>query len=299
MKRIFVLYLLFAFLPGLATAQEGPFVPCVGCESLTQTPYPETGLWYNPEQSPGTALNFEIQNGVLAGFFYGYDAEGRPEWELVSGQLQTSEEPGVIWELETSMVRATGGSCRDCAYTAPQITEGDTIRLEFMQRNYMRITVGGYDQYLVPFTYGSSAVAYFPNKTPYLFPVFVETTPFMVVIKPGSSIEEPGSWGSMIFDIETIGIIQIGNKRTLRYDLDNYVYWPPGNPVPDPPPPIDLGAIDCQLDDEVDGPVCKLAFDEPVAPGPFVIPVGNFSDSRFFGEAEDGSTIEGFRLDYD
>ena len=31
----------------------------------------------------------------------------------------------------------------------------------------------------------------------------------------------------------------------------------------------------------------------------YVMPVGNMSDSRFFGEAEDGSTIEGYRISYD
>ena len=29
------------------------------------------------------------------------------------------------------------------------------------------------------------------------------------------------------------------------------------------------------------------------------MPIGYMSDSRFFGEAADGSTIEGYRIDYD
>lgn len=49
-------------------------MPCVGCESLVHAPYPETGSWYNPEQS-GSGINLEIQNGYLVGFYYGYDAE--------------------------------------------------------------------------------------------------------------------------------------------------------------------------------------------------------------------------------
>ena len=34
-----------------AVAQAGPSVPCVGCDTLTQAPFPETGSWYNPDQS--------------------------------------------------------------------------------------------------------------------------------------------------------------------------------------------------------------------------------------------------------
>lgn len=125
------------------TVPEGPFVPCVGCENLSQATYPESGIWHNPEQSPGSALDIEIQNGILAGFFYGYSNNGQPEWQIVSGKLLNSEENGILWELETTLTRAEGGSCIDCEFIPPdQITEGAVIRLEFMQRNYLRVSIG-------------------------------------------------------------------------------------------------------------------------------------------------------------
>jgi len=293
MKRMFLLYLLLAFLPGLVMAQEGPYVPCVGCENLTQTPYPETGLWYNPAQTPGTALNFEIQNGVLAGFLYGYDDEGRPEWELVSGQLQSSEEPGVMWVLETNMVRASGGSCRDCAYTAPQITEGDPVRLEFMQRNYMRVTVGGYDQYLVPFIYGSGAKAYFPNKTPYLLPEFNGVAGFIVSVLPDPAssalVKFLGRNDRLLFVNKAV--VSEPPEKRVHYNIRGY---PPGEIAitPEPPP---IGIILCEVFTGDSQPACRIEIDEVT----YFMPIGNFSDTRFYAQAEDGTVIEGVRLDYD
>src|SRR5690554_2023153 len=44
-------------------------------------PYPETGLWYNPDES-GSGFDLEFQNGIMAGHYFGYDANGEPEWYL-------------------------------------------------------------------------------------------------------------------------------------------------------------------------------------------------------------------------
>src|SRR5665811_140217 len=38
---------------------QGPYVHCVGCDDLLHAPFPETGSWYNPDQS-GSGLNLEI-----------------------------------------------------------------------------------------------------------------------------------------------------------------------------------------------------------------------------------------------
>lgn len=297
MKGINILLVLVFLLISSTQAQEGPTVPCVGCDSLTQAPLPESGLWHNPEQSPGSGLNFEIQNGVLAGFFYAYDTDGNPEWELLSGQLVVSEKPGVVWELETTLIRAQGGSCRDCAYTPPQISNGDTIRLEFMQRNYLRITIGSFDQYFVPFIYGSSAKAFFPNKTPYLFPEFSGTTPFILVFKGGPPLQYPNVAPMVFLNIKLVGIVQVNNARTLRYSMDRFP--PPGDP---PPPNLHIGLIDCQLDTQLNEPVCMVEISHPdfaSLAGPYLMPVGNFGNNRFFAEDADGTTIEGYRFDYD
>jgi hypothetical protein len=48
---------------------------------------------------------------VRTGYYYGYDAEGEPEWYLVSGTLLESETPGVMWELDVEPQRFTDGNC--------------------------------------------------------------------------------------------------------------------------------------------------------------------------------------------
>jgi hypothetical protein len=97
--------LLCGYLIGLhgAQAQEGPYVPCAGisCEDPLYKPWPETGSWYNPEQS-GSGLTVEIQNGVLLAYYFGYDDEGNPEWLMLSGPLEPGKDKdeGVLWQLE-------------------------------------------------------------------------------------------------------------------------------------------------------------------------------------------------------
>ena len=100
MKYLLMTLMLMALPAAHLLAQEGPQVPCVGCDNLVHAPFPETGSWYNPDQS-GSGINFEIQNGVLAGYYYGYDVNGLPEWQLFTGPLVRSEQQGLQWELET------------------------------------------------------------------------------------------------------------------------------------------------------------------------------------------------------
>ena len=282
-----------------AYSQDGPVVPCVGCDSMTEAPFPETGLWHNPEQSPGSGLNFEIQNGMLAGFFYGYSTDGKPEWQLVSGTLVRSQSPGVLWELETTLTRAEGGSCVDCEFTPPDsITEGASIHLEFLQRNHLRISIGEvFNQLFVPFIYGTVAKQYF-DETPYMLPKYGrddevsaidDLAPFVFIYRPPQG-ESSYSWRSEIIGISDASKVNSGPNagRVGYYFLE----------ITAPPIARDviLGWIDCELDEESSQPGCIIRAPDGNS---YNIPLGFLGDSGFFGEAEDGSTIEGIRLDYD
>jgi hypothetical protein len=158
-----------------AQAQEGPYVPCAGisCEDPLYKPWPETGSWYNPEQS-GSGLTVEIQNGVLLAYYFGYDDEGNPEWLMLSGPLEPGKDKdeGVLWQLEVEPLRVSGGNCRGCAYLPPVAFEPQTpILIEFLQRAYARVTTEGADpQYFVPLMYGDDGIAFFEKETPYKFP---------------------------------------------------------------------------------------------------------------------------------
>lgn len=276
------------------TVPEGPFVPCTDCYLLQQAPLPESGLWHNPDQSPGSGLNFEIQNGVLAGFFYGYSAAGMPEWQSVSGMLMPSEVSGVLWELETTLIRAEGGSCIDCEFTPPaQITEGAVIRLEFKQRNYVRVSIGEvFDQYFVPFTYGSSAQAYFAEQTPYLFPEFADQPIFVVTIRPDQGADtDVYSWESEHVLIREASVSKVAGVTKVSYGMQTYG---PNGPAYSPVPPP-FGLIVCEQESFGKPPACRIEIGERI----YTMAPANFGDSRFFAESDDGMIIDAHRMVYD
>lgn len=297
MENLFQLltFTMLIFICSPAWGQEGPEVPCVGCETLTHTAFPETGSWYNPDQS-GTGINLEIQNGYLLGYYYGYTVDGFPEWQIVQGPLVRSEQEDSIWKLETFLKYYQDGNCIGCEYQPPmKPTNGPAIKLEFLQRNYLRLTIGDNpSQYYVPIIYGSGGMKYFEEQTPYVFPEYgggsshLYTTYFMFVEKPNTDPPSPWLWESFIMPIGAGRVASGGhNQGKLVYES-----W-----IPSPPPGPDVLAdlIVCELDQLSSQPGCKWV----LGPKEYLIPIGNMSDSRIFGEAEDGSTLEGYRLQYD
>jgi hypothetical protein len=308
MKNLFKLLaltiLFFSSMP--AWSQEGPYVPCVGCDEFIYEPYPESGHWYNPDQS-GTGFNLEFQNGTMAGYYYGYSSEGEPEWYLVTNPLIRSESPGVMWELEVELQRFTGGNCVGCPYKAPNDPERlPAIKIEFLQRAYARVTYpDGSIQYIVPIMYGEASIAFFAEQTPYPFPLMTDDIPYgslwTVVFKayderyPDDTVT-PWSWESMVLMIsDPYQVTQDGTykKGTVVYNVSQ--------PVPPPEVGVPFGRILCNLDEIVGEPVCVLIASglNPVDKPEFRIPIGNFTDSRFIGETERGDIVQGFRLQYD
>ncbi len=290
MNKFFVLCVVLFLLNSNAIAQEGPHVPCVGCDTLVHAPFPEPGSWYNPDQS-GSGLNMEVQNGILVGYYYSYDIDGHPEWQLFSGLLVRSEQQGIQWELETQLQHFQDGNCIGCEYVPPaEPTLGPTIKLEFKQRNYMRLTIGeNSSQFFVPIIYGSSGFAYFSKQTPYVFPEYGgRSKDWVLVLKPNTDPQSDWLWESHLMPILN-GSISMGGPDQGRLTYHSWPYSPP------PGPDVVFKLITCELTPESNQPGCILSFKSKE----YIIPIANMSDSRFFGEAEDGSTVEGFRLGYD
>jgi len=50
-------------------------------------PYPETGAW-DANDGSRTGFFMEVQNGIMAGAYFGADAAGDNVWLIFSGQLQ-------------------------------------------------------------------------------------------------------------------------------------------------------------------------------------------------------------------
>jgi hypothetical protein len=65
----------------------------------------------------------------------------------------------------------------------------------------------------------------------------------------------------------------------------------------DPVEPLAVIACSAALAEEV---TCEFVTSaHPAFPASFSIPVGNLGSNRFFGEDQDGQTVEGFRVEYD
>lgn len=266
--------------PHSVMGQEGPFVPCSGCEALSFTPLPESGSWYNPDQ-PGSGVNLEIQNGYLLGYFYTYDDEGTPTWRLFSGAVVRSELADVHWEVVAPLQHFVGGNCAECDYAAPAlIEEAPLVRLEFLQRSYLRLTVGDASgQFFVPLIYGSSGHKWFGEVTPFVFPDYGGY--FMLIAKPPNE-PNPFYWESQLIGIDTPSISP-GDwvSRIVSYR---------GGAVQDE---AWSTFLQCSLGGSTS--LCGLHWNGK----DYQVPIAQLTDTRFSGEAEDGWTIEGFRVDYD
>jgi hypothetical protein len=295
-RLIFTIVFAIALTVSNLSAQEGPFVPCAGCEELDEVPYPEPGLWYNPDQS-GSGFNLEFQNGHMAGFHYTYDAEGNPQWYLLNQALVRSETEGVMWEVEVQPEHYTGGNCPTCDYQAPGSPEYlDAIRIEFLQRAYARLTLSnGSVQYLVPIQYGSSGNAYFEEITPYVLPN-LEPGPFVTLWSLNfkqfhENEHSPWMWTAMVVMITPASwYSNAEGNQVIRYRVRF--------PVPPPEVSAPFGDIVCgeALPDGELGCILTASGHNLTE---FHMPIANFTDSRLFGESVEGHTVEGFRLRYD
>lgn len=252
-------------------------------------PYPETGLWYNPDES-GTGFDLEFQNGIIAGHYFGYDANGEPEWFMVSGTLIQSMTPGVIWELETDPNRYTGGNCFGCAYQKPNAPDLlAPIKFEFLERALMKLTLSDSSvQYMVPIFYGDASTPVATGDVTQSLPEFVAgSSQWVIVFTDNDETTQTSTRANT-------ELVQINSPEApvdgpfagmLVYAIDEV-----NSPIGRPP---SFGYIFCEQN--VD-PVCHLQFEGRTE---FEIPIGNFTDSRFFGNAANGNTAQGFRLNYD
>jgi hypothetical protein len=275
---------------------EGP-IPCVGCPDLRVSSYPETGLWYTPDE-PGTGFMFEVQGGILVGYYYLYDHDGRPQWLMVSGPLDESDTEGVMWELETPLLQFSGGRCLDCDHTPAELDDSPgTLRLEFFQRNAARFQVDDLpSKEIVTLTYGAAVEPIFEPFSDLLVPNLVLST-YWVLGFSTTDIEE-----SLVAEVMSFS----NNPRPPDEEglvLDNRLSsW--DTFLANPDLITRRGNIRCYvLADQ--GPRCEASIiTRGGIPRTYKIHLGNLGDGRFVGESYDEDTgithvVEGFRLEYD
>ena len=82
---------------------------------------PETGLWWNPNES-GTGYNIQVQRGVLVATMYSYTTVGDPVWYLAVGPLSNAGD-GVV--AIGTLDKYRGGQCASCMYQKPALIGDD------------------------------------------------------------------------------------------------------------------------------------------------------------------------------
>jgi hypothetical protein len=294
--RVLTRYSLFAMLLVMAgtLAQADGGIPCLDCPEFRFKPYPEAGIWHTPGE-PGSGFMFEVQGGILAGYYYLYDDQGRPLWLMVSGPLVESDTEGVMWELETPLLQFSGGRCLDCDYTPAELDDSPgTIRLEFFQRNTARFQVDDQaPQDIVSLTYGTAVESTFEPHSDYLLPDLSGYW-FMSFWADFSD----ASRSARAVRIEPSTVIPVEGGPVRRYTvrvIDSYPNEPDGEHEL-------VGNIECYATASF-GPFCRAELNVRRQLTYFIHP-GNIGDARFVGEghSEHGDTlyiIEGFRMRYD
>jgi hypothetical protein len=279
-----------AALPGQSA---GP-IPCLGCPDLRVNSYPETGLWYTPDE-PGTGFMFEVQGGILVGYYYLYDDDGRPQWLMVSGPLVESDTEGVMWQLETPLLQFSGGRCLDCDHTPAELDDSPgTLRLEFFQRNAARFQVDDLpSKEIVTLTYGAAVESIFEPFSDLLVP---DVTWYWLLGFSRTDIED--SLSSMIVVMGPNRRPEDEAHKVLDYRISGYDEF-----LANPDLVYIFGNLKCFV--SVDwGPECELTSNYLRGPRTYHIHPGNLGDGRFVGEFYDEDTgithvVEGFRLNHD
>jgi hypothetical protein len=290
--RFFVLVVLVLSAASLARADAG--IPCLDCPEFRFKPYPETGLWYNPDE-PGTGFMFEVQGGILAGYYYLYDELGHPQWLMVTGPLIESEIEGVMWELEAELLKFSGGRCLDCDYSEAQLDDSPgTLRLEFFQRNAGRFQVDDLpSQEMVTLTYGTAVAPVFAPHSDYLLPDLAGYW----YLSFWSDFSD-ASRSARAVRIEPSTVVPVEGGPVLRYlvwVIDSYPHEPDGDHEL-------AGNIECYANAGF-GPFCRAELSVRRQLTYFIHP-GNIGDARFVGEghSETGNTtyvLEAFRMRHD
>ncbi len=269
-------------------------IPCSQCPVFQRPPVPESGFWHNPLQT-GSGFSLELQHRKLAGGYFGFTADGRAVWYTFSGQMvRAGSADAYAWSVDADAYESRGGACLGCAYVAPGAAQAVAhLRFEFLQRSLARFRVGEGPWTLIqPFTYGVVANLEFAPEVSFAVP------------------DLEGPW-VLVFQ-KDLGYGDEFSRRAyfaLAYGFggppvdDRLAYYGFFEPV-GPPELQSVGNLKC--DRASDGtPICKYISGNgngliQQAPGKeFILPLGNLSDSRFKGEAADGETVEGFRIDHD
>ena len=294
---------------GLLAATTPLFAAGPGPSSAKRPPLPEKGTWFDPDE-PGTGFMWDVQRGVVAGTWYGYQSDGQPVWYLLSGRLRAgsdsvaedhlfvtatlpaeSTRPGVVWIMNAEALHFVGGACFDCPYV-PGVMPivAAQFEFEFLSRTRARYRVNsGEWRPLHHFNFGVNAVS--------------------LVGASGDVSRLPdltGQWASQLSNEPTVQprFVNTGGvwfeDRFVEHGRVVYAV----NTYPTEEQAVRVATLTCYVDDvPAEQCVLEYLFDSggrPLsAPRLFTMNMHEMSVRRIWAEAENGDVWEAFRLGVD
>ena len=279
-------------------------------ELIALNPYPDAGSWSSRDDSR-TGFFMEVQNGIMAGAYFGFDGDGDNVWFIFSGALQPRLQGGGMtaqngWELQTALKAFRNGGCiSDCADLDDdplQSFDSAVITLSFVGRSEGTFSIdGGPTQTIYLNAWANPAFAFDPQQPDQLLPSLTGT--WLVAIDAAAD-GFSGVAGSG--DDDDSAIIEIGERSVLETPSaqSGEVFVEVSYPVLEADFLPANSSIVCRyFRDNADNPFCQLGI--PVGPMlSFNINPDDISDTRFTilvssDVVGDFSRWEWFRLNYD
>lgn len=126
--------------------------------------YPQTGAWMAMDGS-NTGFFLDIQNGILAGAYFGFNADGENVWLTFNGPLQSTFTSALDqdWSLNAPLTQGFGGgcilNCADADSLERNSTQVGEIVLDFAGRSSATFRINdGEPIAIVPLYFGTSAI---------------------------------------------------------------------------------------------------------------------------------------------
>ncbi len=274
-------------------AQQGPNIVCHDCDGLEARPLPVSGSWYNPQQ-PGSGYQFDIQNGYLLGYYYGYDTDGTAVWRIFQNPLVESDEPGILWEVTAPFQKYSSGNAANEPYQAPtgELT-GSEINLKFRFKHYAHVTIDeGETQNIIPMNFGVHATRDFPESEQF-FPELEGIWSYVLRINDDPYYPQLFAYFGHEFYMEKKSTPpdDNGTKRISYSFLHSSAF-------PEVVPFASLNCINPVNEDTGEREVTCYISNQPFVLDKMVVSPGDIGPNYIFGQNENGDTFEAFRYNY-
>lgn len=152
-RRTPVLFCLSLALAAIAPTAQAQLSGLQPLEQFAYPVLPTPGVFYDPAQS-GTGLTVDRVvaggNTFIFSTYYHYGANGEPTWLNLAAPVtqatiaQYTADGRAAW-VQSEWLRAAGGQCFDCAFTAPTVTTPPygVRQLELIGGRYLRLPASG------------------------------------------------------------------------------------------------------------------------------------------------------------